>query len=216
MEEEQREKPPAVCAERGDRLGPLQGSRSNVLACLPAAAATPVRMSGGRVCAACGGSDIEVDSARGDAVCTGCGSVLEDNIIVSEVQFVENSGGGSSAVGQFVSLDGASLCVCVCVCVAGVGPGLGLWVVVGQPKEEQPDAASATAGRDVAPVNSELHVGAVGESQPLCFLLLCLIQNLLSLKAKQCNDKIAHVDTVKNTMYVPLIRTALMSGDAAL
>uniref|UniRef100_A0A8C7EDG0 TFIIB-type domain-containing protein n=1 Tax=Nothoprocta perdicaria TaxID=30464 RepID=A0A8C7EDG0_NOTPE len=64
-------------------------------------------MPGGRVCAACGCSDIEVDAARGDAVCTGCGSVLEDNIIVSEVQFVENSGGGSSAVGQFVSLDGA-------------------------------------------------------------------------------------------------------------
>ncbi|XP_006839543.1 PREDICTED: transcription factor IIIB 90 kDa subunit isoform X2 [Chrysochloris asiatica] len=60
----------------------------------------------GRVCRSCGGTDIEFDSARGDAVCTGCGSVLEDNIIVSEVQFVENSGGGSSAVGQFVSLDG--------------------------------------------------------------------------------------------------------------
>ncbi|XP_029396468.1 transcription factor IIIB 90 kDa subunit isoform X1 [Mus pahari] len=61
----------------------------------------------GRVCRNCGGTDIELDAARGDAVCTGCGSVLEDNIIVSEVQFVENSGGGSSAVGQFVSLDGA-------------------------------------------------------------------------------------------------------------
>ncbi|XP_040497237.1 transcription factor IIIB 90 kDa subunit isoform X2 [Ursus maritimus] len=61
----------------------------------------------GRVCRGCGGTDIELDTARGDAVCTGCGSVLEDNIIVSEVQFVENSGGGSSAVGQFVSLDGA-------------------------------------------------------------------------------------------------------------
>ncbi|XP_057400626.1 transcription factor IIIB 90 kDa subunit isoform X6 [Balaenoptera acutorostrata] len=60
----------------------------------------------GRVCRGCGGTDIELDAARGDAVCTGCGSVLEDNIIVSEVQFVENSGGGSSAVGQFVSLDG--------------------------------------------------------------------------------------------------------------
>uniref|UniRef100_H0ZRR6 Transcription factor IIIB 90 kDa subunit n=1 Tax=Taeniopygia guttata TaxID=59729 RepID=H0ZRR6_TAEGU len=64
-------------------------------------------MPGGRVCGACGCAEIEVDAARGDAVCTGCGSVLEDNIIVSEVQFVENSGGGSSAVGQFVSLDGA-------------------------------------------------------------------------------------------------------------
>ncbi|KAM8921721.1 transcription factor IIIB 90 kDa subunit isoform 2-T2 [Pelodytes ibericus] len=55
-----------------------------------------------RVCKSCGCTDIDVDAARGDAVCTGCGSVLEDNIIVSEVQFVE-SGGGSSAVGQFVS-----------------------------------------------------------------------------------------------------------------
>lgn len=70
----------------------------------------------GRVCRGCGGTDIELDAARGDAVCTGCGSVLEDNIIVSEVQFVENSGGGSSAVGQFVSLDGE-------FCGSGKGAG---------------------------------------------------------------------------------------------
>ncbi|KAM4663090.1 transcription factor IIIB 90 kDa subunit [Discoglossus pictus] len=56
-----------------------------------------------RVCKSCGCTDIDVDAARGDAVCTGCGSVLEDNIIVSEVTFVESGGGGSSAVGQFVS-----------------------------------------------------------------------------------------------------------------
>nr|XP_033808777.1 transcription factor IIIB 90 kDa subunit isoform X2 [Geotrypetes seraphini] len=59
----------------------------------------------GRACKTCGCTDIDIDQARGDAVCTGCGSVLEDNIIVSEVQFVESGGGGSSAVGQFVSLD---------------------------------------------------------------------------------------------------------------
>ncbi|XP_040920108.1 BRF1 RNA polymerase III transcription initiation factor subunit b isoform X1 [Toxotes jaculatrix] len=59
-----------------------------------------------RVCRTCGGADIDVDQARGSAVCTSCGSVLEDNIIVSEVQFVEGSGGVSSAVGQFVSADG--------------------------------------------------------------------------------------------------------------
>uniref|UniRef100_A0A3Q3XC88 Transcription factor IIIB 90 kDa subunit n=1 Tax=Mola mola TaxID=94237 RepID=A0A3Q3XC88_MOLML len=58
-----------------------------------------------RMCRTCGGADIDVDQARGSAVCTGCGSVLEDNIIVSEVQFVEGSGGVSSAVGQFVSAD---------------------------------------------------------------------------------------------------------------
>lgn len=45
----------------------------------------------------------QVDSARGDAVCTNCGSVLEDNIIVSEVQFEEGAHGASNAVGQFVS-----------------------------------------------------------------------------------------------------------------
>ncbi|XP_068607767.1 transcription factor IIIB 90 kDa subunit-like [Brachionichthys hirsutus] len=57
------------------------------------------------VCKNCGCSDIDVDQARGDAVCMGCGSVLEDNIIVSEVEFVD-SGGGSLAVGQFVSTEG--------------------------------------------------------------------------------------------------------------
>lgn len=59
-----------------------------------------------RMCNQCGCTDIDIDSTRGDAVCTGCGSVLEDQIIVSEVQFQENSGGGSSLIGQFVSSDG--------------------------------------------------------------------------------------------------------------
>ncbi|XP_052767798.1 transcription factor IIIB 90 kDa subunit-like [Mya arenaria] len=59
-----------------------------------------------RMCNQCGCTDIDIDSARGDAVCTGCGSVLEDQIIVSEVQFQENSGGGSSLIGQFVSSEG--------------------------------------------------------------------------------------------------------------
>ncbi|XP_007574960.1 transcription factor IIIB 90 kDa subunit-like [Poecilia formosa] len=59
-----------------------------------------------RVCKHCGSSDIDVDQARGDAVCMGCGSVLEDSIIVSEVEFVETGGGGSLAVGQFVSSEG--------------------------------------------------------------------------------------------------------------
>lgn len=59
-----------------------------------------------KVCKNCGSSDIDVDQARGDAVCMGCGSVLEDNIIVSEVEFVESGGGGSLAVGQFVAAGG--------------------------------------------------------------------------------------------------------------
>ena len=57
------------------------------------------------VCSHCGGSDIEYDQARGDAVCTSCGSVLEDNIIVSEVTFQEQSTGSSTVIGQFVSAE---------------------------------------------------------------------------------------------------------------
>ena len=59
------------------------------------------------VCSQCGGTDIEYDQARGDAVCTSCGSVLEDNIIVSEITFQEQSSGASTVVGQFVSSEGA-------------------------------------------------------------------------------------------------------------
>jgi transcription factor IIIB subunit 2 len=58
------------------------------------------------VCSSCGATDIEYDHARGDAVCTNCGSVLEDNIIVSEVNFQETASGGSSVIGQFVSTEG--------------------------------------------------------------------------------------------------------------
>lgn len=62
--------------------------------------------STGHKCKNCGSADIEVDNARGDAVCTNCGSVLEDTIIVSEVQFEESGyGGASHAIGQFVSAD---------------------------------------------------------------------------------------------------------------
>ena len=35
-----------------------------------------------------------------------CGSVLEQNIIVSEVQFEVNAAGGSNVIGQFVSAEG--------------------------------------------------------------------------------------------------------------
>lgn len=61
-------------------------------------------MSSGVKCKNCGSTEIEEDNARGDAVCTNCGTVLEDNLIVSEVQF-EEVGHGSAAIGQFVSSD---------------------------------------------------------------------------------------------------------------
>ena len=55
------------------------------------------------MCPNCGGRDIEQHDASGASVCTECGVVVEENAIVSAVEFVENSGGSSSMVGQFVS-----------------------------------------------------------------------------------------------------------------
>lgn len=66
-------------------------------------------MSKPKVCSNCGGGEIEYDAGRGDAVCTSCGSVLEEDIIVSEVSFQEQSSGASSVVGQFVSSEGKPL-----------------------------------------------------------------------------------------------------------
>lgn len=54
-------------------------------------------------CKHCGCTEIDVDPSRGDSVCTGCGVVLSEHVIVSEVQFMENSRGQSSAIGQFIS-----------------------------------------------------------------------------------------------------------------
>ncbi|KAI1290277.1 Transcription factor IIIB 90 kDa subunit [Halotydeus destructor] len=57
----------------------------------------------GKSCTNCGSSELEQDSARGDVVCTRCGSVLEDNCIVAEVQYEEGSHGGAHIVGQMVT-----------------------------------------------------------------------------------------------------------------
>ncbi len=65
------------------------------------------------VCKSCGCSDIDVDHARGDAVCTNCGSVVDDHLIVAEVEFQENSAGGANVIGQFVSADGME-CIFLC------------------------------------------------------------------------------------------------------
>jgi transcription initiation factor TFIIIB Brf1 subunit/transcription initiation factor TFIIB len=56
-----------------------------------------------RACPNCGSTHIEQHGASGASVCTECGVVLEENAIVSSVEFAEGAGGASSMVGQFVS-----------------------------------------------------------------------------------------------------------------
>lgn len=59
-----------------------------------------------KTCQHCKSSELETDPTRGDTVCTGCGTVLEENNIVSQVQFVSNSDGSPAMVGQFVPGEG--------------------------------------------------------------------------------------------------------------
>lgn len=54
-------------------------------------------------CPNCGSTQIEHHDVSGASVCTECGVILEENVIVSSVEFVEGAGGASSMVGQFVS-----------------------------------------------------------------------------------------------------------------
>ena len=56
-----------------------------------------------QVCKACGaiGTIIE-DSSRGYMVCTSCGSILQETVLINEVDFTELSNGTTSRNGQFV------------------------------------------------------------------------------------------------------------------
>ncbi|KGG51450.1 subunit Brf1 of transcription factor TFIIIB complex [Mitosporidium daphniae] len=53
-------------------------------------------------CLACGANEIEYDQAQGNSFCTICGTVLEENAIVSEITFSESASGASVMQGQFV------------------------------------------------------------------------------------------------------------------
>lgn len=45
---------------------------------------------------------IEYDAAAGNGFCIGCGTVVEENIIVSEVTFGESSSGAAMVQGSYV------------------------------------------------------------------------------------------------------------------
>lgn len=64
-------------------------------------------MAAGLVCKQCGGTTFsrEFHTASGDLACTSCGTVMEENPIVSEVTFAENAAGAATVQGSYVSND---------------------------------------------------------------------------------------------------------------
>ncbi len=59
----------------------------------------------GPKCSRHGSSSIDMDPAFAEAICTNCGIVLEASNIVANIQFEENTHGGSLAIRQFVHSD---------------------------------------------------------------------------------------------------------------
>lgn len=56
-------------------------------------------------CSQCNSTDVDSDPSRGHTFCTKCGSVLEENLIVSELQFEEGSHGAANLIGRMVNND---------------------------------------------------------------------------------------------------------------
>ncbi|OMJ13909.1 Transcription factor IIIB 60 kDa subunit [Smittium culicis] len=54
-------------------------------------------------CNGCGGNSIEHDTASGTSFCMQCGLVVEENTIVSDITFAENSAGATVIVGNLVN-----------------------------------------------------------------------------------------------------------------
>uniref|UniRef100_A0A6G1S663 B-related factor 1 n=1 Tax=Aceria tosichella TaxID=561515 RepID=A0A6G1S663_9ACAR len=59
----------------------------------------------GATCNQCGSTELESDPNQGATVCTKCGHVIEENLIVSELQFEEGSHGAANLIGRMVSND---------------------------------------------------------------------------------------------------------------
>ena len=103
---------PAGTQEGGDAEAEAEaagGADKSTTGAVAAAAATTAAAQpappppGGIICPNCGSSEIEQHDQSGASVCIECGVVVEENAIVSSVEFVEGAGGASSMVGQFVS-----------------------------------------------------------------------------------------------------------------
>ncbi|TDH66443.1 hypothetical protein CCR75_009458 [Bremia lactucae] len=55
------------------------------------------------ICPTCSCTEIDVIDVSGDSVCVSCGTILEENNIVSTIEFQESGNGAHSVAGQFVS-----------------------------------------------------------------------------------------------------------------
>uniref|UniRef100_A0A0N5ALQ2 B-related factor 1 n=1 Tax=Syphacia muris TaxID=451379 RepID=A0A0N5ALQ2_9BILA len=118
----------------------------------------------GRTCPHCGSSEIDDDAARGDSTCMNCGTVLEESTIVSDVTFQENSGGGHSLVGQFISKDRGQSCNL---------PG-----VSGLVHQESREVTHAKGRKLIEEIASQLRINQHCKDTAFNFFKMCVSRNL--------------------------------------
>ncbi|XP_057320549.1 transcription factor IIIB 90 kDa subunit [Microplitis mediator] len=116
-------------------------------------------------CRSCGSNDIETDPARGDAVCTSCGVVFEDQLIVSETTFEETSSGNMMVVGQFVANDST-----------GVASGFGAGYRINS--KESHEITIQNARKGITHLCQQLHLKPYNIEMSVNFYKMALYRNL--------------------------------------
>uniref|UniRef100_A0A183CG80 B-related factor 1 n=1 Tax=Globodera pallida TaxID=36090 RepID=A0A183CG80_GLOPA len=116
-----------------------------------------------RTCPFCNCSEIEEDASRGDSICTGCGAVLEESTIVSDVQFQER-GGGHEVVGQFVSRDRAQPTT-----IGGIS---------GLSRGESREATFQKGRKRIQEISNQLHINQHCNDLAFGFFKMCVTKNL--------------------------------------
>ncbi|KAL3098432.1 hypothetical protein niasHS_003785 [Heterodera schachtii] len=116
-----------------------------------------------RTCPFCNCSEIEEDPSRGDSICTGCGAVLEESTIVSDVQFQER-GGGHEVVGQFVSRDRAQPTT-----INGIS---------GLSRGESREATFQKGRKRIQEISNQLHINQHCTDLAFGFFKMCVTKNL--------------------------------------
>ncbi|CAK5083902.1 unnamed protein product [Meloidogyne enterolobii] len=116
-----------------------------------------------RTCPFCNSSEIEEDAGRGDAICTGCGAVLEESNIISDVQFQER-GGGQEVIGQFVSRDRAQP-----TCLGGIN---------GLPRTESRETTFQRGRKRLQEVANQLRINQHCVELAFGFFKMCVTKKL--------------------------------------
>lgn len=118
-------------------------------------------------CSQCGSRDIDLNEAAGAATCVSCGHVLEENAIVSSIEFQE-SNDRSHVIGQFVSAN----------CSKPYNSGNRARGRYGNTRESR-DATLAAARRNIQQVSSSLRLPNIYVDKAYRLYQLALQRNFI-------------------------------------